>query len=217
LAWLIWAWLAMTVLVRVFLVFWERAAAGTAGDLLYTVRTGDSLSGISARVLGNARRWPELFELNRGVARMPDGRALTNPELVWPGLWLRLPDLDVASTPSLAIAAVSPFGTDDPVQTVATYYQLLDREDVTGAAALMRDGPRSWREAADSEVQRGRFAIRQAKVLHMDPSQLQATVAVDLEVTVDARTSPRRYMVTWQLTRGPQGWRLVSADVSQPP
>ena len=54
----------------------------------YVVAPGDSLSGIAARRLGRMDRWPELFELNRG-ARLADGRTLTDPNLIWPGLRLR--------------------------------------------------------------------------------------------------------------------------------
>jgi DNA-binding SARP family transcriptional activator/LysM repeat protein len=57
----------------------------------YTVRQGDTLSTIAARVLGDTERWPELFELNRAVATLDNGRALAEPNLIWPGLRLRLP------------------------------------------------------------------------------------------------------------------------------
>ncbi|SFQ19523.1 BTAD domain-containing putative transcriptional regulator [Amycolatopsis rubida] len=46
----------------------------------------DSLWRVAERVYGpgGGSRWPELFQLNRGVEQ-PDGRALTNPNLVRPG------------------------------------------------------------------------------------------------------------------------------------
>ncbi|GLZ30870.1 hypothetical protein Lesp02_30590 [Lentzea sp. NBRC 105346] len=46
----------------------------------------DSLWRIAERIHGpgGGSRWPELFQLNRGVEQ-PDGRALTNPNLVRPG------------------------------------------------------------------------------------------------------------------------------------
>jgi LysM repeat protein len=37
------------------------------GRRWYTVRQGDSLAGISARLLGDEQRWPELFAVNEGV------------------------------------------------------------------------------------------------------------------------------------------------------
>src|SRR5262249_36024407 len=58
----------------------------------YTVEPGDTLSGIAARVLGDPDRWPELFDLNRDVATLDGGRTLAAPDLIWPGLRLRLPD-----------------------------------------------------------------------------------------------------------------------------
>jgi nucleoid-associated protein YgaU/DNA-binding SARP family transcriptional activator len=61
------------------------------GTLWYTVRPGDTLSAVADAVMGDAAQWRELFELNRG-ALSPDGRhALSNPNLIWPGLRLRLP------------------------------------------------------------------------------------------------------------------------------
>jgi hypothetical protein len=60
------------------------------GQRWYTVRAGDTLSGICARLLGDAQRYPELFADNQG-AELGDGHVLANPNLIWPGLHLRLP------------------------------------------------------------------------------------------------------------------------------
>lgn len=56
----------------------------------YVVEEGDTLRGIAARLLGSEARWTELFDLNRGTAAV-DGHALTDPDLIWPGLHLRVP------------------------------------------------------------------------------------------------------------------------------
>lgn len=61
------------------------------GHRYYVVEDGDMLRGIAARFLGDEMRWPEIFELNKGRAAMPDGRVFTNPDLIWPGLRLELP------------------------------------------------------------------------------------------------------------------------------
>jgi nucleoid-associated protein YgaU len=50
---------------------------------LYTVRKGDTLSGIARTLLGNQNRWPEIFNLNRAV--------LSNPDRIIPGQVLVLP------------------------------------------------------------------------------------------------------------------------------
>lgn len=66
-------------------------------QVVYVVVAGDTLWDIAARRLGDPLRWPEIFDLNRGVARHPQyGWTLTNPDLIWPGLPLLLP-VDVAS------------------------------------------------------------------------------------------------------------------------
>jgi nucleoid-associated protein YgaU len=50
---------------------------------LYIVRRGDTLSGIAQRELGNASRWPEIFERNRDVISDPD-RIFPDQVLVLP-------------------------------------------------------------------------------------------------------------------------------------
>lgn len=50
---------------------------------LYTVRAGDTLSGIAKKKLGDAGRWPEIFELNRDV--------ISDPDEIFPGQVLVLP------------------------------------------------------------------------------------------------------------------------------
>ena len=62
------------------------------GDRWYVVKRGDSLRGIAALQLGDEERYRELFDLNVGVARVGEaGPVLQRPELIWPGLQLRLP------------------------------------------------------------------------------------------------------------------------------
>jgi DNA-binding SARP family transcriptional activator/nucleoid-associated protein YgaU len=54
----------------------------------YRVVPGDDLWEIAARFLGSGERWHELFRLNAGKPQ-PDGRALTDPNLIYPG-WILL-------------------------------------------------------------------------------------------------------------------------------
>lgn len=51
----------------------------------------DSLWDISERYLGDGLRWKEIYALNKGVEQ-PDGSALQDPDLIYPGWVLHLPD-----------------------------------------------------------------------------------------------------------------------------
>ncbi|WP_299449617.1 LysM peptidoglycan-binding domain-containing protein [uncultured Serinicoccus sp.] len=55
------------------------------------VQTGDTLSGLAAEHLGQADRWPEIYEASTGTVQ-PDGRRLSDPNLIYPGWRLDLPD-----------------------------------------------------------------------------------------------------------------------------
>lgn len=54
-----------------------------AAPATYTVASGDSLSKIAKKVLGNANRWREIFDANRDQ--------IDNPDLIQPGQVLKLP------------------------------------------------------------------------------------------------------------------------------
>lgn len=91
------------------------------GQRWYTVGAGDTLSAIAAMVLGDDLRWRELFELNRD-ASSPDGEhSLTDPNVIWPGLRLRLP-VEITQTdapPEIAVAELVA-ATTAPSETPST-------------------------------------------------------------------------------------------------
>lgn len=49
----------------------------------YTVKAGDTLSGIAQKTLGDSKRWPEIHALNRDQ--------ISNPNVIRPGMVLKLP------------------------------------------------------------------------------------------------------------------------------
>lgn len=49
----------------------------------YVVKPGDTLWAIAGRLLGNPRRWPEIWRLNK--------RLITNPDVIFPGQSLAIP------------------------------------------------------------------------------------------------------------------------------
>jgi LysM repeat protein len=59
------------------------AAAPAAQATTYTVKAGDTLSGIAKQFLGNASAYMEIFNANRDQ--------LSNPDLIKPGQVLKIP------------------------------------------------------------------------------------------------------------------------------
>ena len=65
----------------------------------YTVVKGDTLSEIAQEHLDDADAWPRIFEASRKLTQ-PDGRRLTDPDLILPG-WHVLIPASVEATPEL--------------------------------------------------------------------------------------------------------------------
>lgn len=61
-----------------------RQAVEAAKPKTYVVKPGDSLSKIAKELLGDAKRWPEIYELNKALIG-------DNPNLIHPGQELKLP------------------------------------------------------------------------------------------------------------------------------
>jgi nucleoid-associated protein YgaU len=57
--------------------------AGEPEAVYHTVVKGDTLSAIAKKTLGNANRYPEIFEANKPM--------LTHPDKIYPGQVLRIP------------------------------------------------------------------------------------------------------------------------------
>lgn len=55
----------------------------TQDAVFHTVEKGDTLSAIAKKYLGNASRYPEIFEANKPM--------LTHPDKIYPGQMLRIP------------------------------------------------------------------------------------------------------------------------------
>jgi nucleoid-associated protein YgaU len=60
------------------------AAAPAADGGTYTVKSGDNLSKIAKKHLGDANRWQEIYQANKAVIG-------DNPDLIKPGQQLRIP------------------------------------------------------------------------------------------------------------------------------
>ena len=83
----------------------DTPVAGTGpatGGREHVVVPGDTLSGIARQYLGDPARYGELFEVNRDRPQ-PDGRQLTDPDLIRPG-W----HIDIPAPASMAPDPVAP-------------------------------------------------------------------------------------------------------------
>ena len=60
-------------------------------DSPYVVEPGDTLWDIADEELGDPTRYDEIFEASDDIVQ-PDGRTLTNPDLIYPGWELGIPD-----------------------------------------------------------------------------------------------------------------------------
>ncbi|MCC6630401.1 MAG: LysM peptidoglycan-binding domain-containing protein [Chloroflexi bacterium] len=69
----------------------------------HLVQPGDMLRALAAHYYGDERRWPVIFEANRGRPA-PGNRFLADPDLIWPGMTLKIP------LPAQAVAPAAPGG-----------------------------------------------------------------------------------------------------------
>lgn len=85
----------------------ERAtAANDHAHSSYTVVKGDTLSEIAKERLDDADAWPRIFEASRKLAQ-PDGRRLTDPDLILPGWHVFIPAA-AGATPDLPTTSPEP-------------------------------------------------------------------------------------------------------------
>ena len=77
----------------------------------YTVRKGDTLSGIAHDKLGDARRYPEIFDASAHITQ-PGGEHLSDPDVIDIGWTLTIPKQHSSAAPEPTAAATQPPGTE---------------------------------------------------------------------------------------------------------
>lgn len=117
------------------------------GYQTYTVRSGDTLSGIAQATLGDGSRWREIYELNKNAIG-------SNPNVIIPGTMLKLPEgatvptAAAPSTPAPTVELNFPLNTDQiahvlgaPVENVRKYWpeiaKALQKRGITSTNAII--------------------------------------------------------------------------------
>ena len=115
------------------------AAAVESGEgREYTVVKGDTLSEIAEDHLDDARAWPRIFEASRGLTQ-PDGRRLSDPDLILPGWNLVIPGGEESQTDQTPQSR--PEETKPPVKERAPEDSPGREEAADGAAARAEAEP----------------------------------------------------------------------------
>ncbi len=102
------------------------AATTQAGEEQRTVVSGDTLWDIAADELGSGERYTEIYEASRDITQ-PDGRQISDPNLIIPGWTITIPAADAA-----AAASTTPAPTETPAPA-APAAPSADVDDVHGA------------------------------------------------------------------------------------
>jgi DNA-binding SARP family transcriptional activator len=122
-----------------------------AGEATVTVQPRDTLHRLAELHLGNAMRWREIWDLNRGNI-MADGSAFTRPELIRPGWLLRLPTVISAATPTNQ-------NGQEAGSTAAATHVVTEGEDLSIIAAHELGDADRWPEIFHSNQGRSFGAV----------------------------------------------------------
>jgi hypothetical protein len=124
--------------------------ARVAAAPTYEVQRRDTLWDIAERHLGDPFRWQEIFRLNQGKVQ-PDARCLTDPDLIYAGWRLDLPDdaRGLAGPPPPVPSAPAPDVARPPVDEAGMV--LLDDGRGPGGAEVVADPSRAGAAATSGD------------------------------------------------------------------
>ena len=80
-------------------------AVGESAPRTVTVQPGDTLRSIAMAYLGDENRWPEIYDLNKGVVQA-DGRVLTDPNLIRVGWVFQVDPVTFPVDPAVRIGTL---------------------------------------------------------------------------------------------------------------
>ena len=135
----------------------------------YTVRDGDTLSAIALRQLGDADRWPEIFQASRHTSQ-PGGVHLVDPDRIHTGWMLTLPP---STTPP-------PAGNE--TRQTPRNYTVRDGDTLSAIALRQLGDAGRW-----PEIFQASRRTRQPGGVHLvDPDKIQTGWVLTIPTTVES-------------------------------
>lgn len=114
------------------------ASVTQAGEEQRTVVSGDTLWDIAADELGSGERYTEIYEASRDITQ-PDGRQISDPNLIVPGWTVAIPAADVAAAAGITEAATEAPAPVTPPAAVDGAQGATDDPAVDGAQGQADD------------------------------------------------------------------------------
>jgi nucleoid-associated protein YgaU len=161
---------------------------GPAHDVQVTVRPGDTLSEIALEETGDAGNYPEIFARNAGRPQA-DGRALTNPDLIYPNWTLTVPVPGAAPAPPAATSGQPPAA--QPSAPPATPQQQSTPQQTTSAPTSAAP-PATTAPPASAAVPPGATAPAQPTT----PAQQQPTNTAPAPTSAQQPAAPPKTTIT---------------------
>jgi hypothetical protein len=127
----------------------SNTSSSAASEKTYTVVSGDTLSGIAERALGNGDDYPKLFKLNKDRSE-PDGRTFTDPNLIVTGWTLELPSGASSATASSSNTSSSSSSSSSDSDSDSSSSSTSSQSDASSSSSSSADSSASTDSSSSS-------------------------------------------------------------------
>lgn len=153
----------------------------------HTVGPRDTLSGLAKKYLGDADRYPEIFEVNKGMVQS-NGRRLTNPDLIVDGTVLRIPQYAATPSSTLPASTASTAKEDTTTASVSDLRAAVEKQEPAASTATNQKDVEHKAPKRPIGLPSSSAADQYVASVEVTPAaeQAQQVEAVDPVITVDA-------------------------------